>query len=196
MEMLIGIMGGFLLLLLLAIIPAMVFQFRFRWIMCKTAGVLLVVVIIGAFFLPKNNPSGQATAAIQPTQAKQSPIIKPKETKQQYLASTRKIGNDKSPIFWKEFLKNPSKFKDQRVNVVGEIFQIEESAEGTILQVYISRNFDSVIAVYQGSIPFYKDDKVIIYGEGAGKVEGQNAMGVAMEWPVITARYIEKHGEN
>lgn len=48
------------LLLIIAIIPAMVFQFKHRWIMCKVASVLIVFLLIAALFVP--SPEKQALA--------------------------------------------------------------------------------------------------------------------------------------
>lgn len=118
----------------------------------------------------------------------------PLETKKQYISSTKKIGDKQSPVYFKEFLKNPEKFNGRRLNVIGKIFDISETDGKSFLQVYITRDYsESAIVIYQGSIPFYKDDMIRIYGEGAGKISGPNVFGAEMEWPVILAKYIEKH---
>lgn len=154
--------------------------------------IIVMILFIGFCFGCDTNPQ-KAT----PTQTALPPLIL--ESESDYIASTKKIGIKKDPLYYKEFLKNPDKYKGVRVNILGKIFDIEESKVEnklmTAIQMYINNNYDSVIVYYQGSVNVYKDDIVTVYGQIYGTIEGKNRMGVDMRWPVIVARHIKKRGE-
>ncbi|MCX5828726.1 MAG: hypothetical protein NTV58_12125 [Deltaproteobacteria bacterium] len=118
----------------------------------------------------------------------------PSITEEEYIASTKAIVQKQSSngIYYKDFLKNPSKFKDTRLNIPGKILGIEENNGRTFIQMYISDDLDSVIVFYEGNTGFYKNDLIRVYGDGAGTMDGQNRMGASMTWPVIQAKYIKK----
>lgn len=177
----------FWFLLLIATIAAIIFQNKYRWVMCKVAGGATAVLFLIVLFIPDNNTPSPAAATSAPRR-QPDPI----ETKEQYLASTQQIGGEDSPIYRKEFLKNPDKFLGKRVNVVGKILEIEEENGKTVMQIYITRDYDTVIVRHPGSIPFYKEDLIIVYGEGEGSVTGMNRFGAEMKWPVLLAKYVEK----
>lgn len=69
----------------------------------------------------------------------------PGESKEAYIASCDEIGGRDAPIFYKDFLKNPNKFKDARVKVTGWIAQIYEDNGQTELQISIDDDGDLVI---------------------------------------------------
>ncbi|MCM0081818.1 hypothetical protein L4X63_09475 [Geomonas sp. Red32] len=112
------------------------------------------------------------------------------ETKKEYIASTQKVGGKKDAIYLKEFLKNPGKFHGTRIGVLGKILQIEESGGHTGIQMYVDNRLDSVLVQYPGSIKAYEGDVVMVYGEGAGTMDGQNRMGASITLPIIEAKYI------
>lgn len=121
------------------------------------------------------------------------------ETKSQYIVSTRRVEftEKANTIFYKELFKNPSKFFRQRLNILGEVLDIEEDENGTIMQLRIGPTaFDSIIVTYPGSVPVYEDDLVRVYGEGVGSYVGQNRMGASMSWPLVSAKYVEKQCKN
>ncbi|MGD0279412.1 MAG: hypothetical protein ABSC11_08905, partial [Smithella sp.] len=116
------------------------------------------------------------------------------ETKEQYIASTKSIlgTQSKKGIYYKEYLKNPLKFKGARLYIIGKIFQIEETEGKSALQIYITHEFDSIIVYYKGNTNLYKDDFVKIYGEGGELFEGKNAFGAIITVPIINAKYLKK----
>lgn len=120
-------------------------------------------------------------------------LLNPSESKESYVASTEPLvgRRDGDGIFYKEFLKNPAKFRGVRLKVVGRVLSIEEVEGNTVLQIFILDSYDSVIARYKGSVDVYQDDRVKIYGEGRGAITGQNRMGAEMSWPIIEAQYVE-----
>jgi len=119
--------------------------------------------------------------------------MKPPESSDEYKKTTKKIGGDNAPIYYKEFLKAPEKFKGQRVNFVGKILQIEESQGTTSIQVIITSKYDSVMVHYPGTIKIYDGDWISVYGEVADSIDGVNRMGAAMKWPLVMAKYIKKN---
>lgn len=117
---------------------------------------------------------------------------KPAESKEDYIKSTSKIGKKGEPVFYKDFLKAPGRYKGQRINITGKVLEIHENSGQSVIQIIVTRNYDSVVAGYPGTIDVYKDDWVTIYGEGAGSVEGKNRMGASISWPAIKATYVVK----
>lgn len=118
------------------------------------------------------------------------------ESEKDYIASTQKVGSSKDPVYIKEFLKNPDKFKGTRMNIVGKIMNIEEGKEGTAIQMYVNNQYDTVIVFYPRTVKVYDRDIVRVYGEGAGSIEGKNRMGAMMRWPVVAAKYVKKVAED
>jgi hypothetical protein len=210
-----GVFVGVYLLLCIVILFASPFKFKFKPFLYKAWGIgtAATVLIAGAIAITspdksedqkKPAPSKAASGPVSShdsssgnssaqAQTRPAPPPKPAETKEQYIGSAKKIGTEKMPIFWKEFLKNPDKFRGERVSIIGKILDIQEENGATIIQAYLNQDFDSFIAVHDGSVPFYKEDLIVVYGEGAGSFEGQNAFGAEMKWPVIAAKYIEKY---
>ena len=119
--------------------------------------------------------------------------MKPPESPDEYKKSTKKIGRDNAPIFYKEFLKAPERFKGQRVNFVGKILHIEESQGITSVQVVVTSKYDSIMVHYPDTIKIYDGDWVSVYGEVADSFDGVNRMGATMKWPLVMAKYIKKN---
>jgi hypothetical protein len=118
------------------------------------------------------------------------------ESETSYISSTKKVGVKGDVIYYKDYFKNSEKYKGVRLNIIGHIFSIEEiKSDGkyvTALQVYITHEGDSVIVYYPDTIDIYKDDWVVVYGEGGAQFEGTNAFGAKIKSPTIFARYIKK----
>jgi hypothetical protein len=169
-------------------------------ILCLMATLCLLTLIGCGESTPSVSSQNTATPTQNNTEealkARIAEVIKKSESPEnraKYIASTKQIGSKNDAIYYKEFMKNPLKYKGVRVNVTGKIMNIEESNNKTFMQIYITRNYDAVVAVYyEGSIDVYEDDVVHIYGEALGTLEGQNRMGAQMSWPVIGAKYIKK----
>jgi hypothetical protein len=169
-------------------------------------GVIAFVAIWLIFFSGNSNnstiqpqPQPQSQVRIQSQSSiADNPIIKtPQESKEEYISSTKKVGNRKDAIYRKEFLKNPDKFTGTRINIIGKIMSIEEKDGTTAIQMYVDDNFNTVIVGYPGSVKAYENDIVAVYGEGAGSIDGSNRMGASMSWPAIKAKYVtvKRHAE-
>ena len=164
----------------------------------KGVVICLVLIIVSTYFENQNSKTSanQSTVNLSSTKKTEPKLATPKktvETKDQFIKSTKLIGSEDSPVYWKEFLKNPDKFSGQRLKVRAQIFEIGEDKGQTIIQAYISNDYDIVVFLHPGSIPFYKDDQIWVYGIGGGSFEAQNRMGVTMSWPVIYSKYVEKY---
>lgn len=155
--------------------------------------VCCLMLVIAVYFLAGGD-SKTSSEVNRPAPQPRAPV----ETESQFMESTRSIQGkqDGNGIFIKEYLKNPKKFAGIRLNVVGKIMEIEESGGRTGLQMYVNRNYDTVIVQYPGSVAFYKDDLIRVYGIGAGVFEGQNRFGATITVPLIEAKYIKKFVRN
>lgn len=151
--------------------------------------VCCLMLVIAVYFL--SGRDSKTSSAVNRSVVQPRP---PVESESQFIESTRPIQGkqDGNGIFIKEYLKNPKKFTGVRLNVVGKIMEIEESGGRTGLQMYVNRNYDTVIVQYPGSVAFYKDDLIRVYGIGADVFEGQNRFGATITVPLIEAKYIKK----
>lgn len=120
-------------------------------------------------------------------------LIDTSETDDQFKKSTVLVGEKNSPLFHKELVKNPEKHKGKRINFTAKIMKIEEDGGQSIIQAYINRDYDVVIIYYPKSIDAYDGDIIKVYGVSAGKMEGTNAMGAELAWPLIVAKHVEKN---
>lgn len=146
---------------------------------------LLLAFIIGERPTSKPEPSSVAPlVAVKPAP--------PPESKEDYIASTRKIGLKGSSIFIKDFIKSPDKYKDERVRIRVKVTDITEKNDQTLMNVALTTNYDPGIVLYQGSLKVYNGDIVEVYGEVYGSHEGQNRMGATMSWPTIVGKYVKK----
>ena len=79
----------------------------------------------------------------------------------------------------------------------GQVFQIEEENGQTAIQMWVQipggTEFDreAVAVFFDGTLDeVFKDSYIIVYGTGAGKLEGTNAFGGAVVQPLIKAEYV------
>lgn len=120
-------------------------------------------------------------------------VPEPIETKAQYIKSTRMITVTRGKgIYFKDFLKNPDKYKGERIRASVKIVSIEEKDGNTVMNVALTTDYEMAVVAYKGSVDVYKGDIVTIYGEGVGTIEGKNGMGADMTWPGILAKYVKK----
>jgi len=163
----------------------------------KALVICIAIITVSNFFENKKSKTSASQASdnsVFQKKSEQAFVIpeKPAETKEQFIASTKLIGLKDSPVYWKEFLKNPDKFSGQRLKIRAKILEIEESQGQTVIQAYISNDYDMIIILHPDSIPFYKDDQIWVYGIGGGSFEAQNRMGATMSWPIIYSKYVEE----
>lgn len=195
------VMGILFFGLAIASVLAIMFQYKYRQYIYGSFGVVVVVLlVVSLFFMPKKEEPVVAESEKARQEALTAEYMRvasqtaPKpESKKEYISSTQRIGRQGSAIYYKEFLKNPNKFMGERVNIRGQIMNIEEADNQTVIQLQITENFDTIIAHYPGSVNVYDGDWVTVYGEGKGTYEGANRMGASMSWPIIAAKYVVKH---
>lgn len=112
-------------------------------------------------------------------------------SKDDYIQSAKFIGTKEDDIYIKDFIKRPDYYKNQRIKINLKVMSIIEKDGNTLINVYLTPNFEQGVIVCKGSVDVYDDDIITVYGEVIGTVEGINGMGVAMSWPGILAKYVE-----
>lgn len=151
---------------------------------------ILSIILSFLFFLTMACSGSSDTSKSSTSPA--TTVSQKSETKEEYISSTKKIGRQKSAIYYKDFLKNPSSFKGQRVSVLGKIAQIEETQGATGLQMHIYDGFKAVLVFYPGNLKLYDGDMINVYGEVGEEFKGQNNFGASLTSPTIRAKYIIK----
>jgi len=144
-----------------------------------------------------NDTSYLSRNLVSPANAQVAKELTPADYKKDYIKSCQKVGSRRDPIYLKEFLKSPDKFKGNRISILGKIMFIEEDSGRTVIQMYVNSNFDTVVVRISESVKVYDGDVIQVYGEGDGTFEGVNRMGASMSWPLIAANYIslKRHAE-
>lgn len=99
----------------------------------------------------------------------------------------------------RELAKNPDKYKGELFSLQGTVFTIQETDDQTQLQMWVQipggNQFDreAVVVGYDGSLEgVYEKSSIIVYGEGRGAFEGENALGGAIRQPIIRADYVAR----
>jgi len=151
------------------------------------------LIVLSACFLfgcqqqtTTNEPTKKAEAPPQPL------IVEKKETPEEFKNSTKRVGDKGSEIFHKELLKNPEKYKGERINFSAKIMKIEEESGTSYIQAFLNRDYDVIIIIFPESVAVYDGDIIKVHGIAAGKFESENAMGAQMSWPLVFASYVEK----
>lgn len=154
----------------------------------------LAAIVLWVTFSPSNPPTGNTHTQALPEVVKSQPakLEPPPETKEQYIASAKLIGDRNDAIYTKAFIKNPDKYKGQRVKITVKIMDIQEKDGETFMNVYLNRDYDVGLVGYQGSTDVYQGDVILVYGEVLGLISGTNRMGAEMTWPGIMAKYVKK----
>ncbi len=98
----------------------------------------------------------------------------------------------------RDLKKSPEEYMDEKIVLRGEVFTIKENSNGTQLQIWVSypgaSTFDrvAVFVQYLGNLDgLYEKQTAIVYGQGAGTVEGTNALGGVISQPLILAEYVD-----
>lgn len=152
--------------------------------MKKIIPIMILITILGC--------GGEREKAPELPQQIASPTPIPVESQEQYVSLCKFVGTKKAPIFYKDFMKNPDKYKGARVHIYGKILEISEKDKVTRINLLISYHRDVVLIYYEGSAEVFKGDFVTIYGECLGKRYSKNQMGADHAWPLIKAQYIKK----
>ena len=94
-------------------------------------------------------------------------------------------------------VKNPDKYLGAEVHYKGEVFTIEESDEGTAMQVWVNvpggNEFDrkAVVIFWTGNTdPIYEGTKVEFWGYCTGAIEGVTAFGGTVRQPSVLVEYL------
>jgi hypothetical protein len=94
-------------------------------------------------------------------------------------------------------VKNPDRYTGVPIKLTGQVFRIEEEIGRTAIQMWVQipggSEFDreAVAVFFDGTLDeVFKDSYIVVYGTGAGKIEGTNAFGGTVVQPLIKAEYV------
>jgi hypothetical protein len=144
----------------------------------------------------KPAPTEKPTATPKPT-ATSKPTITPKPPTSTPVPPTATYTaaqyDDQYPVVdIREVDKNPDSFKGRQFRFTGEIFNINESAQGTQLQIWVQTPGGSdldrvaVIGAYPGSMPgVLKGQTGTFYVVGAGHADITNAFNAKISQPLV-----------
>jgi len=148
---------------------------------------IIIMAFLGTGAVSTANTPGQPVANVLPRASV--------ESEAQYVHSAEEITRRENSggIYFKEFLKNPDKFKAVRLNVIGKVQDIWETDGITRMYMIISYKYTTPIAVrYPGSIKVYRDDFIRVYGDGEGSTVQKSVAGGELTLPLINAKFIKK----
>jgi hypothetical protein len=164
--------------------------------LATTIGFFFVAAEIGIIVMAFLGADMMSTAGTPPPAAVAKALPHaPAESEAQYVRSAKEIKSkdDATGIYYKEFLKNPDKFKAVRLSVVGKVQDIWETDGVTRLYMIISYKYTTPVAVrYPESIGVYRDDFIRVYGDGEGSTVQKSVAGTDLILPLISARFIKK----
>jgi hypothetical protein len=163
----------------------------FKDICFVLVGFFLCVGLLGVIMIPNEGKKADPPKPLIVTKSPPQPAP-PVESRAEYEKTAKRIGEKTDPIYIKAFTKNPDKYAGQRVKVSVKVFKIEEQDSKTLMNVYLSKDYEPAIVYYEGESDIYDGDVIMVYGEVVGRLEGQNALGASMTWPTIHARYFKK----
>ncbi len=93
----------------------------------------------------------------------------------------------------RDLAKNPDKYAGAQLHYKGEVFNIQESSSGTVMQIWVAipggDRFDResvVVACRCKASGVYEGTIVEFWGYGAGSAEGTNAFGGKIQQPLIS----------
>ena len=102
-----------------------------------------------------------------------------------------------STVDIRDLAKNPDGYIGREVHYRGEVFSIEESSDGSAMQVWVDipggSEFDqeAVIVFFEGKTDnIYEGTEVEFWGYCSGAFEGTNAFGGTIQQPLILAEYL------
>ncbi len=124
-----------------------------------------------------------ATPTPKPTRAPYERTATAQAATQTYLDKFKAVEG-------RDFLTYPDKYKSEFIRVEGRIFNINRNSE---FQIFFKNTYDPVyIWSAKDFDNLYKDDYVIVYGNGMGEHCGKNAFGGEVCQPIVMAVHIEK----
>ncbi|MDW7651752.1 MAG: tetratricopeptide repeat protein [Bacillota bacterium] len=100
-------------------------------------------------------------------------------------------------IEFKVLNKNPDSLVGERVTMKGEVLQIQESGNFTIMLVQVTNlgydvYTDTVMVTYDGTIDIYEDDIIAFWGEVVGSETYQSVAGWNVTVPKVSGRFFAK----
>lgn len=142
-------------------------------------GLLTLIVLITALSVRSASRGSQATAT-------------PDALNSASLASANNA--DYATLDVRELKKNPDTYKGKRIQVQGDVFNIQEMNGTTYLQMYVpipggtAYDREAVVVHYRGTLPnVYEKTKIAVFGVGEGAASGTNAFGGKNTQPAIKA---------
>jgi hypothetical protein len=91
---------------------------------------------------------------------------------------------------WATVVSDPGSYKDDAVNPVGRVFNIERDADKVALQVWMdpkNSEMNTIVGYGDPSFQVAEDDYVRVTGTVVDKFEGENAFGQSLTVPVVKA---------
>lgn len=149
---------------------------------------------------PTNTPPWTATASDTPTitatpTRTSTPTRTPTRTRTPTATQFKSLYAE---IDVRELDKNPDLHLGERIVLRGQVFTIQEDADGTFLQIWVrypgGSSYDriAVVVIYDGILPgVYEDTNITVYGTALGTFEGTNAYGGTITQPRVFADVIE-----
>jgi hypothetical protein len=142
-------------------------------------------------------PTNTATATLTPT-----PIHTPTPTKPPtatfsnwqltnvaYKATNSFMASFES-VPWKDFVTYPDKYKGKEVRISCRIFNVADSND---VQCYITATYEAVyVTMLESFDSLYEDDRITVYGIGAGSKCFTNTMGNLTCQPLIDEAFYTK----
>lgn len=131
------------------------------------------------------------------TLGRQSPVTTTSAPSSEYVRQIRPL-DSYYDIDVRELDKNAERYVGQLIHLRGEVFNINEDAGGTFLQMNVRKPRGSaydtvpVMVSYDSALPgIYEDSQVDVYGMCGGTQSGTNSLGGAIEQPLIFADIVQ-----
>lgn len=110
--------------------------------------------------------------------------------KQRYLASAKLIP-------YNQLEKNADRYSGERVKFTGQIFQIQEGYDSTVILLSVTDEgygfwTDNIWVDYPGTIKGAEDDIITVYGTIEGSKSYETQIGGETYVPQMTAKYVEE----
>lgn len=152
---------------------------------------------------PTDTPQPTTTPTLEPTL---TPTLPPKQATAQAKANATAtvvaLETEFPEVDIRDLAKGPKRYEGQKMRLTGTVFNIKEGEGGflglggtvTSIQMWVQipggTQFDreAVSVEFAGTLEnVFEDTEILVYGEGAGTMEGKNGFGADISQPLIHA---------
>ncbi|MCP3764570.1 hypothetical protein NLX67_19705 [Domibacillus sp. A3M-37] len=122
-------------------------------------------------------------------------VVKKEEEREKQLEVEKK--QSAKEIRFAELNKNPEKYSGEFVKYQGEILQIMEDGNSTVIRLAVTKDSfgydinDVLYITYDGTTPFVDEDVVTVYGNIMGSYTYESQAGYQITLPHIEAEFID-----